>query len=84
MVVMAWWLLGIIAAVCWMLSHKVLWDFFYSLQDYMKLGEPEKPVKNDVFVISTVPADDLAPWGAGPSAGSVMTKFRFYNISWYW
>ena len=28
------------------------------------------------FVVSTVPADGLAPNGARPSAGAVMTKFR--------
>ena len=27
------------------------------------------------FVVSTVPADGLAPLGAGPSAGTVMAKF---------
>ena len=34
----------------------------------------EKNMSN--FVVSTVPADDLAPTGARASAGTVMTKFR--------
>ena len=28
------------------------------------------------FMIITVPADDLAPWGARPSAATVMTKIQ--------
>ena len=30
------------------------------------------------FVVSTVPADGLAPLGARPSAGTVMTNIRSY------
>ena len=29
------------------------------------------------FSVSTVPADGIAPLGAKPSAGTVMTKFEF-------
>ena len=35
------------------------------------------------FIVITVPADGLAPVGARPSAGTVMTKFRSYIFKQY-
>ena len=36
--------------------------------------------KKSNFAVMTVPADGLAPLGARPSAGTVMTKFKLVHV----
>ena len=48
----------------------------YSTKDFKSMISKETQYKTyEAFAISTVPADGLAPSGARPSAGTVMTKF---------
>ena len=65
---------------------KISWDFDVHLgwhhqsirasQNHQKLAKTLK--KTSHFSLSTVPDDGLAPLGARPSAGAVMTKFYIY------
>ena len=60
---------------------KVLCPFFNDLidEDLFETSNCHRIAKETTwFVINTVPADGLAPLGARPSAGTVMTKFGFY------
>ena len=66
-------------------THKVPWDFFRVSSDVLNdwwiwwlrgnwwASKHGKNIYN--FEVITVPADGLAPLGARPSAGTVMTKF---------
>ena len=60
------------------ISSAIVNDIIYSTKGYMNSMAVWKTwykVKHNL-VVSTVPADGLAPLGAKPSAGAVMTKFR--------
>ena len=70
------WVLGDFMWSCWLFSmassrSKILSQRRYDIIECHRILD-ENMLK---FSVNTVSADGLAPWGARPSAGTVMTKF---------